>query len=136
MSSGKYKFNPDKLHYSQLENNLKNRVLKISAFVMASLVIAFVILVCYSLIFDTPREREDRQENEALSQDYIVLSQKFERVDTVLQELKNIDENIYRTIFETEPLGGHTTRNLSFEDYAYLLSHPNDVIVDYDRFRN
>ena len=86
-------------------------------------------MVLYSVLFDTPREREVRQENEALSQDYEILTQKYERIDTVLKELKDIDENIYRTIFETEPLGGHTTGEKSV-DYTYLLKLSNRVIVD------
>ena len=129
MSPGKYTFDPEKLQYEHLDNNLKRRLLRISAYVLASLFVALVFLILYSFLFDTPREREVRQENEALSQDYEILYEKYERIDTVLQELKNIDENIYRTIFETEPMGGHTSREM-VEDFTALVRMPVRTIVD------
>ncbi len=130
MSYHKYTFDPQKLHYKPLENNLKNKLLRGAAYTMASLFVALLFIVMYSLLFDTPREREVRQENEALSKDYQVLSEKYERVDTVLNELKAIDENIYRTIFETEPLGGHTTSDAGASDFSSLLKLSNPTIVD------
>ncbi|HYW96691.1 MAG TPA: M23 family metallopeptidase [Bacteroidales bacterium] len=129
MSRNKYIFDPQRLHYEQLDNNLKNKTLRIVVYVMASMFIALAFVVLYSLLFDTPREREVRQENVALTQDYMILKQKYERVDTVLKELKDIDENIYRTIFETEPLGGHTT-DAGTRDFSYLLELSTQSIVD------
>ncbi len=130
MSRNKYTFNPESLHYKPLENNLKNRIIRTAVYIFASLIVALGMVVIYSIIFDTPREREERQEYKALTQDYAILNEKYNRIDTVMQDLKNIDENIYRTIFETEPLGGHTTTDVRSADFAYLLGMTDLAIVD------
>ena len=104
MTHSKYTYDPGKLHYVPVEKNLKRKFIRVLVYTISSLFLALAAIVVFSLFFDTPRERELRQENEALLQDYEILSKKYNRIDTLLTELKDIDENIYRTIFETEPV--------------------------------
>ncbi len=130
MNPHKYIFDPHKLHYRKLENDLRKRVLRALTYILSSIFVAVAFLGLFSLIFDTPREREERQEFEALSQDYAILSEKYGNVDTVLKELKSIDENIYRTIFEAEPLGGLTSAGSRPADYTYLLEKSNRDIIE------
>jgi murein DD-endopeptidase MepM/ murein hydrolase activator NlpD len=56
-----------------------------------------------------------------------MLNQKFQKIDTVIKELKAKDENIYRTIFEAEPDNSKETR---IADYNYLLNLSNTKIID------
>lgn len=125
----KYVYDPENLKYEQLDKNLKSRVLRIFSWVGASLFLGLLIVVLYSLFFDTPRERELRQENIALSEDYKFLTQKYSRIDTVLDELQNIDQNIYRTIFEAEPLKDSTDYESTFEGFLRLIKLDNKTIV-------
>ncbi len=73
-------------------------------YVAAILVIAMLLNVIYSLFFDTPSERQIRRENEMLQEQYDALRERKSRVDTVMQEIQQIDRDIYRVIFETEPV--------------------------------
>jgi murein DD-endopeptidase MepM/ murein hydrolase activator NlpD len=127
---GRFVYDPENLKYEQIDKNLKSKFLRILSWVGSSMIIGLLIVVIYSFLFDTPRERELRQENISLSEDYRFLSEKYSRIDTVLQELQNIDENIYRTIFEVEPVAGETQRKSGLQNYLDLVKHSNKEIVD------
>lgn len=92
--------------------------------------LAILLNVLYSFFFDTPRESQIRQENKALSQDYEYLANKYSRVDTVLKEVRMIDENLYRTIFETEPaFRKGVDENLEFNELFRYLTMDNNELV-------
>jgi murein DD-endopeptidase MepM/ murein hydrolase activator NlpD len=104
MEQSHFKFNPEDLKYKKLDDSLGARIWRIVIYVAAVLVIAILLNVVYSLFFDTPRERQIRRENEMLLEEYEALSERKQMVDTVMQEVKRIDKDIYRLIFETEPV--------------------------------
>ncbi len=119
MASSKFKFNPEDLNYDKLDDSLGARIWRIVIYVAAIVVIAVLLNVIYSLFFDTPRERQIRRENELLLEQYESLSERKQMVDTVMQEVQRIDKDIYRVIFDTEPVEsrvdsdvGHTYKNL------------------------
>ena len=100
----KYTFNSDRLNYSRVNKNLRSKFLRIFAYISASFTVAFLLNVLYAVFFDTPYERQLRQENKSLAQDYDFLNRRFNQIDTVLKSLKTNDENIYQMIFEAEPV--------------------------------
>jgi len=130
MPRSQFKYDPDNLRYLKLNQNLRSKVFRIFSWVAGSLVLAIVLNVIYAFFFDTPHESQIRQENRALMQDYEFLSKKYSRVDTVLKEVRSIDENLYRTIFETEPAfrqGGGENENIS-ELFQYLSLDNNELV--------
>jgi murein DD-endopeptidase MepM/ murein hydrolase activator NlpD len=134
MAPSQFKFNPEDLHFDKLDSSLKSRIWRIVIYVAAILVIAVLLNVFYSLFFDTPRERQIRRENEMLMEQYDLLSQRKQIVDTVMQEVEQIDKNIYRVIFETEPVepGFNTSSEGTFES---LLAIPDREIVQTTAYR-
>ncbi len=120
MARSQYKFNPEDLHYDRLDSSLNARVWRIVIYVAAILVLAVLLNVLYSLFFDTPRERQIRRENEMLMEQYELLSERKSIVDTVMQEVEQIDKNIYRVIFETEPVSPGSDPSSEFT-YRQLL---------------
>lgn len=130
MARSQFKFNPEDLNYDKLDNSLGARIWRIAIYVAAILVIAILLNVVYSLFFDTPRERQIRRENELLLEQYELLSERKRVVDTVMQEVQQIDKDIYRVIFETEPVepgvnpGGDV-------NYQHLLHASNEEIVTF-----
>jgi len=104
MTRSEFKFNPEDLNYDTLDNSLNARIWKVVIYVVAVLVMAILLNVVYSLFFDTPRERQIRRENEMLLEQYELLSERKSLVDTVMKEVQSIDKDIYRVIFETEPV--------------------------------
>lgn len=139
MEKSHFKFNPEDLNYNKLDDSLKARIWRIVAYVAAVIVIAVMLNVVYSLFFDTPKERQIRRENEMLLKEYQTLSERKQMVDTVMQEVKRIDKDIYRLIFDTEPLEaeenqatGLTYQNLwkeSDEEIVTMSAHKLDSMM-------
>jgi len=129
MSSEKYKYDPEKLSYKQVNKGLKYHIVRIVGWIGAVIILGVIVAALYSLVFDTPRERQLRQENRSLSQDLNKLNERYERIDTVLRELSYIDKNIYKTIFETEPVDLTDSARTSRIELLKLLSEDNKTIV-------
>ncbi len=128
MEQSQFKFNPEDLNYRKLDDSLGARVWRIVIYVAAVLVIAVLLNVIYSLFFDSPRERQIRRENEMLLEEYEALSERKRMVDTVMQEVEQIDRNIYRVIFETEPVETYDNQATGLS-YQKLLQTPDEEIV-------
>jgi murein DD-endopeptidase MepM/ murein hydrolase activator NlpD len=128
MEQSQFKFNPEDLNYEKLDNSLGARVWRVVVYVVAVLVIAILLNVVYSLFFDTPKERQVRRENEMLKEQYERLSERKRLVDTVMREVEQIDRDIYRVIFETEPVTSEN-QQLSGLTYQTLLSARDEDIV-------
>ena len=129
MEQSQFKFNPEDLNYRKLDDSLGARTWRIVIYVAAVVVIAVLLNVVYSLFFDTPRERQIRRENELLLEEYEVLSERKRMVDTVMQEVEQIDRDIYRVIFETEPVQPNV-RQASGMTYQNLLLTGDEEIVN------
>lgn len=142
MAKSQFKFNPKDLNYDRLDDSLNARIWRIVIYVAAAMVIAVLLNVVYSLFFDTPRERQIRNENRMLLEQYEELSDRKQMVDTVMQEVQRIDRDIYRVIFETEPVGldsnpstGMTFQNLlltSNEEIVTRSAHKLDSLIAKD----
>ncbi len=130
MARSQFKFNPEDLNYDKLDDSLRARVWRIAIYIAAILVIAILLNVAYSLFFDTPRERQIRRENELLLEQYEILSERKRVVDTVMHEIQQIDKDIYRVIFETEPVepGMNPGNDLNYQN---LLHASNEEIVTF-----
>lgn len=104
MGKGKYHFNPDSLSFDKVRLSLRNKITKGVTYFFASAVIAIVYYIGYSFFFDTPVERGLKRENAQLYNQFDTLSRRFDQVEKVITDLEQRDENIYRTIFEAEPI--------------------------------
>jgi hypothetical protein len=109
----KYTYDREKLNYAQVGKNLRHKFIRALTFVLATLFLAILFNIFYALFFDTPHERQLKQENTSLIKDYEFLKKRYAQIDTVLVNLREIDRNIYRMIFETEPVN---RTGLAFSD--------------------
>ena len=135
MARSHYKFNPEDLNYNTLDSSIRARIWRIVIYVAAVLVIAIFLNVFYSLFFDTPRERQIRRENELLLEQYRSLNERKSMVDTVMQEVQRIDKDIYRVIFETEPIQKQSQESRAVTPFRQLLQWTNEEIVTYSTLR-
>jgi murein DD-endopeptidase MepM/ murein hydrolase activator NlpD len=128
MAKSQYKFNPEDLNYDRLDDSLNARIWRIVIYVAAVLVLAVLLNVIYSLFFDTPRERQIRNENRMLLQEYEQLSARKQMVDTVMNEVQAIDRDIYRLIFETEPVAMRNSPSSGMAYQNLLLSSSEEIV--------
>lgn len=128
MAKSQFKFNPEDLNYDRLDDSLNARIWRIVIYVSAVVVVAVLLNVVYSLFFDTPRERQIRNENQMLLDQYEELSTRKQMVDTVMQEVQRIDRDIYRVIFETEPVGLDSNPSTAATFQNLLLTSSEEIV--------
>lgn len=104
MGKFKYYYNPSTLSYEKVEKTLQQKLLRVFGFVATSLVTAGIIVVIAFSIFSSPMEKQLEAENKALELQYKLLSKELDQVSNVLAEMQDRDDNIYRVIFEAEPI--------------------------------
>jgi murein DD-endopeptidase MepM/ murein hydrolase activator NlpD len=100
----KYFYNPHKLDFEKVGTNIWSIVLRIFGFLSASAVAGgIMVFVAYTFI-DSPKERILKRENDQYRYQINVLNQKLTQLNGVMKELQERDRNIYRAIFEAEPM--------------------------------
>lgn len=104
MKNAKYKYNPGTLSYEREEATLKSKVLKTVSFILTGMVFGGIFFTVFYFNFDSPKEKELARENEQLELQYTILNKRMEDMAKVLKNIEDRDDNIYRVIFEAEPI--------------------------------
>lgn len=104
MSKVKYRFNTKSLTYEKVKVTFKDRLWRFMSYLAIGLVFATgTVLLAYKFI-DSPKEKMLKREIEALQLQYNLLHKKMDQTQMVLNDLQDRDDNIYRVIFESEPI--------------------------------
>ncbi len=104
MAKEKFKFNPESLKYDRIEFNSSDKLLRVLAYFGGSLILAFLYILVFSQFFGTPKERKLKRENHQLVSQFEIMTVKLDQIQTVIADLEERDDNLYRTIFEAEPI--------------------------------
>ncbi len=104
MSRSKYHFDPESLSFARIRLGVKELLVKLSTYFFAGIVISLAFYFVFSRFFDSPKERILKRENEQMKLQYEIMQRKLDQVASVLDDLRQRDDNIYRTIFEAEPI--------------------------------
>jgi murein DD-endopeptidase MepM/ murein hydrolase activator NlpD len=99
-----YRFDPESLSLHQNRLGFKGIIIKLTKYFFASIVISVGFYLLFSRFFDSPKERILKRENDQLKLQYEIMQKKIDGVAGVLEDLRQRDDNIYRTIFEAEPI--------------------------------
>ena len=133
MPKRKYKFNPVTLNYERIGNTIKERVTKFAAYFTSSLGLSIFLVVVLLNYYETPKTRALKQENQKLLTQYELMNKDLDRISKVLDELQQRDDNLYRVIFEAQPIPS-SIRKAGFggsNNYAHLESFDNaDLIIN------
>jgi murein DD-endopeptidase MepM/ murein hydrolase activator NlpD len=100
----KYKFNPDSLSFDKIRFGIKAILLRFLAYLIGSIIISLIYWAIFASFFDSPREKALKREVEQLTLQYDLIHREMANVENVLEDLQNTDDNLYRTIFEAEPI--------------------------------
>jgi hypothetical protein len=104
MPKVKYYFNTHSLKYEKVVVSLQKKLLRALAFICTAIVFAsIIILIAYSY-FDSPKEKQLKREISQLTLTYERLNRQLDMLNLVINDLKERDNNIYRVIFEAEPI--------------------------------
>lgn len=127
MAKTKYYFNSQTLKYEKVKNSLGIKVLKGLGFLSTALVFSFIIIALAYTFLDSPKEKQLKREISAISLQYEILQSRLKQIDVVMNDLQQRDDNIYRVIFEAEPIPldvrkagfGGVNRYKNLENYNY-----------------
>ena len=104
MPPTKYKFNPDSLSFDKVRLGVKAILLRFLAYFMGSVIVALIYWVIFASFFDSPKEKALKFEVEQMTLQYDLIHREMTNVENVLEDLQKTDDNLYRTIFEAEPI--------------------------------
>jgi murein DD-endopeptidase MepM/ murein hydrolase activator NlpD len=137
MFGRKYYINPETLRYERVTLSVKQRVRYSILIGLGVVALAVLLRFGFERYYPTPRQIIYQRENSALRSDYVALNSRLQVLEMQLEELKNRDDHLYRSILSLEPVpqsiweagtGGS-------EPYAMLrnLSEPQFVLETFNR---
>ena len=104
MAEHKYRFNPKTLNFERIRLSAWQKTKRIALMLTPGLVVGLLgIFLAYQFI-DSPKEAELRRENKQLLVQYELMNKQLGDVEHVLGDVRRRDDNIYRVIFEADPL--------------------------------
>ena len=104
MAKIKYYYDTKTLSYKRIELSPFDKLKRSLTFISASAFAGFIMLVVLFQFFDSPKEKRLKNEIENLLVQYDILNKKMTQIDLVLDDLQERDDNIYRVIFEADPI--------------------------------
>lgn len=104
MSKVKYRYDTKSLSYQKVEVPLRTKIFRVLSYLATGTVFAVVTIILAYTYIDSPKEKIQKREIEALKLQYELLNNKFLQASKVLANLEERDDNIYRMIFEAEPI--------------------------------
>lgn len=104
MKKIKYYYNTNTLRYEKLETPLHVKLLRVLGFISAAIVTAIIIVSIAYRYFPSANEKRLMQYNGQLQERYWVLDEQVAKMQQRMQQLEERDNDIYRTIFEANPI--------------------------------
>lgn len=104
MKKLRYYYNPKSLNYEKFEVSWKLKLLKAFGWLSTTLLVAAGMVIAYNYYFESPEERIQRHELSKMKLEYNLMAQQLDHMNEVLTDLQKRDDNIYRVIFEAEPI--------------------------------
>lgn len=104
MARKKFIYNPQTLDYEEYKPSKSKRVSGVIFYIITAAFLGYVVMAIINNAVGTPKERLQAREIEFMKLQYDIMNDKIETIDELLAEMQDRDDNIYRTIFEAEPI--------------------------------
>ena len=131
MAKTKYKYNPHTLTYEKIKLSAWEKIRKGLAYLTVFIFVAIGIVIISYNIFSSPKELMQAREIEYLKDNYKRLNKELAETEKVLKNIEDRDDNIYRIIFEAEPVAS-SIRNAGVggvNRYSDLEGYANEDMV-------
>ena len=110
MTKVKYYYDTKTLAYKKVKRSKLQMLKRVLLFITSSTAIALGLVMLFFSIFDSPKEKELKREIDNLLVQYELLENQIVNSSHILDELQERDDNIYRVIFEAEPIDASIRR--------------------------
>ncbi|CAK7043006.1 M23 family metallopeptidase [Bacteroides rodentium] len=99
-----YIYNPQTQTYDRIYPTVRQRVLSLLRRAFIDFGIVAACFIGLLMLFGSPSEKELRKENSRLKAQYDVLNRRMDEMGAVLQDIQLRDDNLYRVIFQADPI--------------------------------
>lgn len=134
----KYFYNTHTLKYEKVELSLTKRILRVIGYLASVAVFASIVMIIAYTYIDSPKEKRLKREIEQLTLQYELLEDQLKIMEVVMTDLQDRDDNIYRVIFEAEPIssdirkagfgGVNKYKSLEGFDYAEIMINTTEKL--------
>lgn len=104
MAKTKYIYNPQTLDYEEYKPSKGKRFRRVLLYILTAGIIGYCVTTIIQNTIGTPKERMQARELEFMKLQYDIINDKISNIDELLGEMQDRDDNIYRMIFEAEPI--------------------------------
>ena len=112
MKKIKYFYNTHTLRYEKLVTPLRVKLLRFFGFMSALIVSSAIIIYLYNRFFPKPSDLQANRRYELMRDNYKMLNTKLRAVEGQLSTLEKRDNDVYRSIFEQNPVPDSTRAKL------------------------
>jgi len=110
----KYHFNRETLSFEKIETTFLHLLKRIGIQLFTSICIGVVLFFVISWFVPSPIENQLKKENQELENNYNLLEKKIGAMDKVISDLRYRDNNLYRVIFQADPI----ETNIGYANWA------------------
>lgn len=104
MPRSKFRYNPETLIYEKVEYSFEQKLIRFFFRAGGSLLAAAILIFSLSFFIDLPKDRVLKRENQQLKEQIGIFDNKLTLIEDVLSNLQERDDNLYRTIFDANPI--------------------------------
>ncbi|HMQ43908.1 M23 family metallopeptidase [Mariniflexile maritimum] len=104
MSKVKYYYDSESLSYKKIQRKKRNTVKYAAVFLLGSALFGFLFVFIASQYIESPKERALKRELQNAQLQFELLNKKMKEAETVLANVADRDNNIYRVYFEANPI--------------------------------
>lgn len=124
MAKIKYFYNPHSLDFEKVTTNVRGVVLRVFGFLSASIVAGIILMLAAYAYIDSPKERLLKRDIDNYKLQTQLLQKKMDELNKKIADLEDKDANIYRAIFEAEPMDFDSSlvRQNNDEQYDKLMA--------------
>lgn len=110
MARIKYYYDTETCKYERVKVSTWDVVLNLLGFLSVAMIIAIAIVIIYSTYFESPKEAKLKKENKELLLYYEIAQKELKDMNEMMTYLQDRDDNVYRVIFEADPIPGSIRR--------------------------
>ena len=133
MSRVYYRLNTKSLAVERVKKSLWDWLKVALRYLLAGTLFSVIVLFIGYTFFDSPKERMLRREVDQFRVQYDLLNDRLDVLASVLDDIQERDDHIYRVIFEADPIP-RPIRDAAFggiDRYAHLAGYQNTELISH-----
>ena len=127
MIKRKYHINPDTLAMERVEHGFFYWLRRGGTSILVGIILGIAFFFLFFSFFPSPREKQVVQQRDAMRTQYELLDRRLDRMQIVLSDLQQRDDNLYRVLFQVDPIPlsvrQGATRQIEYYDSLMLMTN-------------